>query len=268
MRVGDALSSAGLDGLDKEVLLSVVLGKERTWILAHPEYALGPEEEVRWREWSGRRRRGEPVAYVIGYREFFGRSFETDPSTLIPRPATEALCSVTLELLAEGSGPVSFQREIDAGIVADVRIAKPLAGVRLVADIGTGSGCVGITLACERPDLRVVATDVSPGALAVAAKNARHHHVHERVSFALGKNLEPLEEVAEPFLIVSNPPYIPDGTPLEKDVMDFEPHGALFAGPDGTDILRDIASAAKRHPYCVGTVIECRTEQAGSGMRG
>jgi len=262
MRVRDALSSGKIAGFDREVLLAILMGKERAWLMAHPEQEMTPDEEGRWSDWLERREKGEPVAYITGFREFFGRPFRVDPSTLIPRPATERLCSIALDLLAAKSGPVRFEEEIDGGIIAAVRLWKTLDGVRLVADIGTGSGCIGITIACERTDLRVIATDASAEALSAASRNAAHLWAKERMAFACGRGIEPLESVREPFLIVSNPPYIPEGTPLEKDVADFEPHGALFSGKDGADIIRDIVSAAKAHPYCVGYVIECRKDQA------
>lgn len=262
MRVRDALSSGKIAGFDREVLLAVLMGKERTWILAHPEQELTKDEEKRWSDWLDRREKGEPVSYITGFREFYGHLFHVDPSTLIPRPATERLCSIALDLLGKKSGPARFEEEIDGGIVAAVRLWKPLDGVRLVADIGTGSGCIGITIACERTDLRIIATDVSAQALSIASRNASHLHAKERMAFACGRGLEPLAQVREPFLIVSNPPYIPEGMRLEKDVADFEPHGALFSGKDGGDVIRDIVSAAMSHPYCVGYVIECRKDQS------
>jgi len=173
-----------------------------------------------------------------------------------------SLCSIALDLLGKKSGPVRFQEDIDQDIIAAVHIWKQLDDVRCITDIGTGSGCIAVTIACERPDLRIIATDISTAALAIAAKNAAHLHAKERMAFAAGKNLEPLADIKEPFLIVSNPPYIPKGMMLDTDVMDFEPHGALFAGDDGADVLRDIVSAAKQHPYCVGYVIECRQDQS------
>ena len=170
-----------------------------------------------------RRARREPVAYITGEREFYGRTFVVTPAVLIPRPDTETLVSVALTCLDR------------------VTTRAPL-----VADVGTGSGCVAVTLAAERHAVRVVATDVSGAALEVARENARRLRVRERVTFVEGSLFAGLDE--PPDLIVSNPPYVReiDRPTLATDVVGHEPHAALFAGPDGLDVIRALVQEASR----------------------
>jgi len=263
MKLSDALTSGKIPKSDAEILLSALLGKERTWILGHGEYVLAPHETERWIVWKSRRERGEPVAYITGRQEFYGRTFLVNAHTLVPRPATERLVEIALHLLRTASEPIVTQSEIDAGIIAAVNIWKPLTDVRCVADIGTGSGCIAVTVACERPELRVIATDINDQTLVTAKKNAALLGAGASLEFRKGRNLDPLFDLTEPFLIVSNPPYIPDGTTdVAADVKRFEPATALFGGVDGADILRDIVTQAKQHPHCVGFIIECRKDQA------
>jgi len=168
-----------------------------------------------------RRAAGVPLAYLTGTREFYGRPFRVTPAVLIPRSETE--------LVIEG-----------ALAVLDALGSSPGGARRLVVDVGTGSGCLAITLALERPGLDVIATDVSPAALAVAEENARALGVAERISFVECPFLPPLP--AAPGLIVANPPYVPeiDRDTLAVEVRDHEPAVALFAGPDGLDVIRQL----------------------------
>jgi len=250
----------GVDALDRDVILSFVLQKPKTWILAHPEYELTSDEGERWSECLYRRKRGEPVAYITGEKEFYGRSFSVHSSTLIPRPATEVLAESAIKCMkGETVAPVI---DADTGIVIASNIWGDVSTVRTVADVGTGSGCIGITLACEVPSIRVIATDISPQALRIARKNADRHSVSDRMIFVQGDACAPLADIAEPFLLVSNPPYIPDATTLMKDVYQFEPHAALFGGSDGTDIIKRMMHDAGKHPFCMGVMMECRSEQA------
>ena len=116
-------------------------------------------------------------------------------------------------------------------------------------------------LALELPNHKFIATDISSEALEIAKANAKKHAVHDRIDFRIGDGLEPVKDIKEPFLLVSNPPYIPEGEFVSSDVH-FEPETALFAGTDGMDVLMPIFSAAKKHEYCRGIVLECRKEQA------
>jgi len=170
-----------------------------------------------------RRAGHEPIAYIAGQREFYGRTFAVSPDVLIPRPDTETVVDAALECLVE--------------------LARP----PLVVDVGTGSGCLAITLACERPGIRMVATDTSAAALSVARQNADRLAGPHRIQFREGSLLAGLVET--PDGIVSNPPYVRvrERAALPREVLEFEPASALFAGPDGLDVMRAlIATAASR----------------------
>ena len=149
---------------------------------------------------------------------------------------------------------------LDEGIRAAVLVRDALP--QLVLDVGTGSGCIAVTIAAERKDVQIIASDISEEALAVATKNAQKHNVIDRIQFVRSDGSTAFAELTEPFLLVSNPPYVPQGTPLQNDVVGFEPHGALFAGTDGMDVLRPLMAAALAHPNCHGIAVECRSEQA------
>lgn len=261
MTVSDALSALSIPRSDAEILLAHVLRSTRTAVFAHPERELTAKEEELFKDAVTRRGRGEPVSYITGTKEFYGRMFQVNRHVLIPRPASEILVSVALDLI-DGGGDRAV--EADSGIVVVGRNWKRVVPP-LVVDVGTGSGCIATTLALERPKLNVIAIDVSPDALAVAEQNILDHKVQNRVTCKLGSLLEPVKDLAKPFLLVSNPPYIPEGEVLMKDVADFEPHTALFAGNDGTDIIKQLLHEAKEHPFCIGAVMEMRADQA-SGL--
>ena len=180
-----------------------------------------------------RRATREPVAYVIGVREFYGREFRVTNAVLIPRPETEGLVEETIKILAGPSGPALVRRSPGEG------------GRPLIVDVGTGSGCVAVTVALEIPSARVVATDVSPTALDVARANAQ----------SLGATgIEFIEASLVPAgltgidVIVSNPPYVPQRhrASLPADVRDFEPSVALFGGEEGQDVIGLLITAARR----------------------
>ena len=167
-----------------------------------------------------RRAAREPMAYVLGRQEFWGLEFEVSAAVLIPRPETELIVDAALETFAD-----------------------PIATID-IADIGTGSGCLAVTLAHERPNARVVASDVSGAALGVAQRNAARHGVSSRVQFL---EADLLGGTAQPFdLIVSNPPYVPerDRATLQPEVRDYEPPAALFAGDDGLSVIRRLVDEA------------------------
>lgn len=260
--VSDALTAFPLERIDAEVLLASAVGRPRSWVLAHDKDALDEEAAARFAALACRRAAAEPVAYLLGEREFYGRMFRVSPATLIPRPATEQLVEQVLRI-ADGLD-VERIRAIDNGIVAWTELQDDAASVRTYVDIGTGSGCIAVTLACERPDCRVIATDIDAAALEIAAENARRHGAGDRIAYRKGSGLDPVMDMREPFLLVSNPPYIPAGTVLVRDVAAFEPHAALFAGTNGTDVLHPLIRAARSHPFCRGFIVECRSEQAES----
>jgi release factor glutamine methyltransferase len=209
---------------DAQVLLGFALGVSWAWLIAHSGDTLEPEAAERFRVLVFRRLQGEPVAYLVGQREFHGLAFRVNPDVLIPRPETELLVDAALDRL-----PVGEAREI--------------------ADLGTGSGCVAIAIARARPKARVVAVDCSTPALNVAADNAARLGVQPE--FVLSDWYEGL--AGRRFdLIVSNPPYVAEHDPhLARGDLRFEPRSALAAGPDGISDIRRIIAGAARH-LCAG----------------
>lgn len=205
--------------LDAELLLSRVLGRGRASFRAHADERVLDEAAARFDALVARRAAGEPVAYLLGEREFWSLALEVAPGVLIPRPDTETLVAAALE-------------------VGD--------GVTEAADLGTGSGAVALALASERPAWRIVATDADPVALGIARRNAARLGF-ERVAFALGDWCAALG--ARRFdLIVSNPPYVRTDDPhLTRGDLRAEPRRALVAGADGLDAIRAITACAPAH---------------------
>lgn len=203
--------------LNAETLLIHCLSADRTYLYTHDERVLTPAEQQRLEDVLYERISGTPVQYIVGRQEFFGRDFVVAPSVLIPRPESELIVEAVLEL-------------------------QPAGGARII-DVGTGSGCIGITLALELPQTRVTITDISFDALRIAHLNAAR----------LGANvgivcMDLLDASCGPFdLIVSNPPYIPlgDAQGLQREVRDHEPAVALFAGEDGLAGIRRLIPEAE-----------------------
>ena len=223
--VADA--SARLGGVDArheaELLLLHVLERPRSWLFAHATDPLAANDQAAFEALLARRVAGEPVAYLTGRRGFWTLDLEVDPATLIPRPETELLVELALERL------------------------PPDQALQL-ADLGTGSGAIALALASERPRAQVLATDASPGALAVAARNAARHEL-DNVRFAEGGHdwYAPLQGVRFD-LIASNPPYIASNDPhLEQGDLRFEPSTALASGMDGLDDIRRIVDGGQAH---------------------
>jgi len=203
--------------LDAQVLLSYVLHVERSSLYTYPEQLLTLEQIQLFRDLIERRSQGEPVAYLVGHKEFYGLDFLVDKRVLIPRPETELLVDVALNVC---------RKMLDAGQVP------------VIADIGTGSGIIPITLAVLEPRLPCVyACDISVDALDVASVNCHRHHVEERVRLLQGDLLEPLPEPVD--VVTANLPYV--GTDELEDippgVKAYEPHLALFSGPLGLDLI-------------------------------
>ncbi|HEY6554045.1 MAG TPA: peptide chain release factor N(5)-glutamine methyltransferase [Vicinamibacteria bacterium] len=199
-----AATAFGAPPREAALLLGWLLGLSEAQILAHGEREVPVETAERFRSLLERRLTGEPVAYLRGEREFYGRLFAVDPRVLIPRPETEH--------------------------VIEEALAITLPERPWILDVGTGSGILPVTLALEIPGARTVGTDVSPGALAVASGNARRHGVSDRTRF-VGADLAHGLDLSRFDLVVSNPPYIDpgDAPSLSPEVVDFEPHVALFA---------------------------------------
>lgn len=207
-----AATAFGASTREARLLLGHVLELSEARLLAREDGEVSPEAERRFHELLERRLTGEPVAYLLGEREFYGRSFCVDSRVLIPRPETEH--------------------------VVEAALAETLPPAPSILDVGTGSGCLAVTLALELPSSRVVATDLSPGALAVAAKNARRWSAADRVSF-VRTDLTSGLDLSRFDLVVSNPPYVDRSEILEisPEVLGFEPHLALFPPGAGDAIL-------------------------------
>lgn len=223
------------------LLLSHILGLGEASVLARTEQVVEQESARRFRALLRRRLQGEPVAYLFGEREFYGRTFEVDPRVLVPRPETEHL--------------------VEAALGLDLPTAPR------ILDLGTGSGCIAITLALEIPRARVVASDLSTSALAVLQANCRRHGVERRVVAVAGDLVAPLRLGAFD-LVVSNPPYIDpeQAAELSPEVHDFEPHRALFAPGHGASILDRLLAATGNLRHGVHMVLEIGHDQAG-GLR-
>ena len=208
-----------IDRFEAKLLLAAALGKDRTYLIAHDRDALQDDVLALYRQFIERRLRGEPVPYILGKQEFFGRSFHVCSAVLIPRPDTETLIETVLQ----------YCREHD---------------VRTLLDLGTGSGCIAITLALELPQLQVFASDNSQEALAVARENAQE--LGARVRFYESDWFSALHEFTLFDAIVSNPPYIRrDDEHLLQ--LGYEPIQALTDGNDGLDDIRQIIKQAPRH---------------------
>jgi release factor glutamine methyltransferase len=258
MRISAALTGSALPSADAEVLLSHILGRDRAWLLGHAEDPLTDDDWAKFSRYVERRRHHEPVAYIIGEQEFYGWKFFVDRRVLIPRPATEGIVRHALKFL---ENPRDASEEVDEGIVVVTKwkMENGKSKISAVVDVGTGSGCIAVTLALERSDLAIIATDSSKDALEVAAINADRHGVSNRITFLQGRGLEPVKNLTEPFLLVSNPPYIPSGNALMPDVAQFEPHEALFGGARGDEIVSALMRQAQEHPQCCGFVMERMT---------
>ena len=210
--------------LDASVLLAHVLEKSRSWVLAHPEVTLTEEQQVRLNEALSRLEGGEPFPYILGHWEFFGLNFELTPDVLIPRPETELLVEKAIAWLQESPAR------------------------RTVADIGTGSGAIAVSIAVNVPDVNILATDISPKALQVAQRNARKFEVDRRVEFVQCDLLPPQPEMFTTEqhldLICANLPYIPTETLKSLPVYRREPTLALDGGEDGLDLVRRLLRLA------------------------
>lgn len=222
----DDLKKRGNDAarLDVELLLSRVLRLDRIGLIMHSERPLGAGELQAFRELFKRRRAGEPIAYLLGEREFYGISLRVDARVLIPRPDSERLVEVALERTR----------------------ARSMLGAAL--DLCTGSGCVAIAFARSRPTWSVTASDISSDALAVARDNAHRTGAIRNLQLAEGSLFSAV--AGRRFdLVTANPPYIPSGdvAGLPIDVRGFEPHLALDGGQDGLDLVRQIAAQAAEH---------------------
>lgn len=222
----------GLGWLEAEILMGHTLKKERVWVVTHAHDELAPSLEARFQELVKRRLAHEPIAYILGAKDFYGRPLFVNKTTLIPRPDTELMIDVLKKRYS-----------------ANDRI--------LVLDIGTGSGAIAVTVALEFPNATVIASDICKRALKIAEKNAKLYSVEHRIIFKPANLLsdEVIKEIwnqaleiqgrkrtETPLIILANLPYLPEGDKIKlaKDVTDFEPAKALYSGKDGLDLIREL----------------------------
>ncbi len=204
---------------EAEILLTELLKKDRAWIIAHGADSIPPKTYQTFRSWITRRKKHEPLAYILGDQEFYGRDFIVTPDTLIPRSETEMLVEM-------------------------VHVEDPKKTI--IWDVGTGSGALAVTLAIKHPNATVIASDVSAKAITIAKRNAKKHGAEKRITFFTGSLISPsvnryLKQRPEATLIITaNLPYLPekDKEKLMPDVVKFEPSSALFSGTDGLDLIR------------------------------
>ncbi|HEY0377915.1 MAG TPA: peptide chain release factor N(5)-glutamine methyltransferase [Pyrinomonadaceae bacterium] len=228
VEAAQTLRRAGVPEARREAasLLEHVTGRDRTFLITSAETALAPEEVSRLRALVERRAAGEPLQYITGHQEFYKLDFEVTPDVLIPRPETELLVETALDLLDERGGPA------------------------LILDVGTGSGCVAVSLLHEQDAARAVGVDISPPALRVAARNAARAGVRERLLLVASDGLNALDARRARFeMIVSNPPYIAEDAiiGLQREVRDHEPRVALTPGGDGLRVIRALIDEAPRY---------------------
>jgi len=214
LTVAEALRGAGIDARDARILLAAATGFSDASVIAFPERTLAAEAAARFADFAARRRRGEPVAYIVGEQEFYGLRLSVNPAVLIPRPETELL--------------------------VDLALARDFSAM---ADLGSGCGAIALAVKHARPKTRVVAVEASAAALAVAKRNAVRYGVD--IDWRHGRWCEPLG--AERFeLILANPPYVAAGDPHLAALV-YEPTQALVAGADGLDAIRTIVAQAPEH---------------------
>jgi release factor glutamine methyltransferase len=210
MKIEDLLLEAEsrIERLDAEVLLAHILRKDREWLFTHPDSDISEEELGEFEKLVEQIESGKPVAYLTGSKEFFGLDFFVDENVLVPRPETELLIEEILKIQPKS-----------------------------ILDVGTGSGCIAITMKKNLPHCEVLACDISPAAIEIAKRNARRHEAG--VKFFESDLLGDFDNNVD--LIVANLPYVPENAEnIQKSVKEYEPHLALFAGEDGLDLIRKL----------------------------
>ena len=211
------------------VLLSHVLEQPQTWILAHSEAALSARQQAKLTALIARLKQGEPLPYLTGRQEFFGLSFEVSPAVLIPRTETELLVETALKWLR----------------------LHPAANSAV--DVGTGSGCIAVSLAVNAPTLHIVATDISAEALAIAQRNAQFHHVEDRITFQEADLIS--AELGRFDLVCANLPYVPTSRLAKVNSLPYEPALALNGGPDGLALIKRCLAYAPAHIRAPGMLL-------------
>jgi release factor glutamine methyltransferase len=240
--------------LAAELLLMHTLGRDRAWIYAHPETEIDAAVRERFNTLVARRSKGEPTQHLTGYQEFWGLDFEVTPEVLIPRPETEHLIEVALDRLVARASACGVWLPGDPSRFDETTQAKACATEIRIADVGTGSGCIAVTLAQELPGAQILATDVSAAALEVARRNAERHGAASRIRFVESNLLDAVLHGSRDTshgprsfdLIVSNPPYIglDEAESLPREVREHEPAVALFGGESGLEIYAPLIAQA------------------------
>lgn len=216
--------------LDAEILLARVIKKEKEFLYIHPEKSLTAQQIKKFKQIINRRKKREPVAYILGYKEFYGLKFQVNKYTLIPRPETEMIVKESLNCL------------------------DPLSEPALLIDVGTGSGCIPIAIAKNiKKSVKIFATDISAQALKIAKKNAKINKVNKKIKFLNGDLLEPLVEIIKNsvdknIIITANLPYVPSSLykSVKPDVKNYEPKLALDGGKDGLKYYRALFKQIKK----------------------
>jgi release factor glutamine methyltransferase len=244
------LGASASPALDARLLLEHVLQVEHAYLIAHPERQLAARQEATFRRLVRRAALREPIPYLTGWAPFYGRRFRVSPAVLIPRPDTEFLVEQALAWLGDRSGAAGGRQ-----------------GAPLVVDVGTGSGCVAITLALESSLERIAAVDVSATALSIARQNAEGLEAADRLVFHQGSLLAPID--GRPDLIVANPPYIadPEWTAIDDGIKWYEPDIALRGGPDGLAVIRQLLGEAAQRVAPGGAILCEIGWQQGSTAR-
>ena len=239
----DFLKQRGSDSprLDAEVLLAAAKGCERIMLYTAFDEVVADDVRAKFRELVKRRSDGEPVAYLVGHREFYSLRLCVTPDVLIPRPETEFVVIAALDHLKRLAPPNP-----------DTRPPTPF-----VCDVGTGSGTIAVAIAKHAPTCRVVAIETSPAALAIARENAAAHGVVERIEFAQGDLLAGLHPEPRFAVIASNPPYVSESeyAALSPSVKNHEPRQALVAGPLGTEVIERLIPQAAKRPLPGGLLV-------------
>jgi len=203
---------------DAELLLMRAVGRDRAWLLTHPNEGMNSDQFRIFFDWIERRTKQEPVQYILGETEFYGLTMRVTPDVLIPRPETEHLVEAALSRVGRG------------------------VAVK-ICDVGTGSGAIAVAVAHELPRAEVTAVDISAAALRVAKENAERHGVAERIRFVESDLLDAVRGKRFDG-VVSNPPYVAEGEVLEPQVREWEPALALYAGPTGLEVVRRLIPQA------------------------
>jgi release factor glutamine methyltransferase len=224
--------------LDAQTLLGFALGRDRTWLIVNFRETLAPADIERYESLITRRASGEPLQYITGRQEFFGLDFEVTPAVLIPRPETELMVEEVIRLCSD---------------VEEFRLTPPV-----IVDVGTGSGCLAVSIAREVAGASLTAIDISAAAIEVARRNALRNGVADRIEFLVGDLFEPLRSSPEKAqIIVSNPPYIAaaEMDELQREVRDWEPWLALTDQGDGLGFYRRLLGEAPPHLEAGGYLI-------------